>query len=297
MDPAGWRGHRHHVDPNYNGVILQVVLRTGRGNPVAQSPPTAIATFDNPVDRKTEEPDMYDEADLERLGVERFIAKSAACRLHMEDGTDADQVLYRGIMEAMGYARNRRPFLELAGALPFSRFACLRSEPDGAARYAVFAALVVCGGLIERTDAAERSQVKRVSRRLGVRRRLRPESWSMFRVRPVNDPLRRMRGMAHIVGGCGGGLLDHMRSVFDGRASRGLVDELSATPFVGQGLARTIVANVVLPAIHAWLSLNRSGDSRRVVDAFRKMPAPPPDAVTRGAAALSLRSVTIRRSR
>ena len=73
-----------------------------------------------------------------------------------------------------------------------------------------------------------------------------------------------------------------MRSVFDARAPRGLVEELSAAPFVGQGLARTIVANVVLPAIHARLSLDRSGDSRRVVDAFRKMPAPPPDAVTRG---------------
>ena len=220
MDPSGWRGHGHQDDPNYNGVILQVVLRTGRGDPIAQSPPTAIATFDNPVDHKTEEPDLYDQADLERLGVERFIGKSAAYRLHMENGTDADQVLYRGIMEAMGYARNRRPFLELAGALPIARFTCLRSEPNGAARYAVFAALVVCGGLIERTDAAERPQVKRVSRRLGVRRRLRPESWSMFRVRPVNDPLRRMRGMAHIVGGCGGGLLDHMRSVFDARAPR-----------------------------------------------------------------------------
>ena len=66
------------------------------------------------------------------------------------------------------------------------------------------------------------------------------------------------------------------------RARRGLVEELSAAPFVGQGLARTIVANVVLPALHAWLSLSRSGDSRSVVDAFRKMPAPPSDAVTRG---------------
>ena len=188
MVPSGWRGHGHHVDPNYNGVVLQVVLRTGRGLPRAHSPPTAVVTFpDRAADDRTKQATV-EEAELERLGVERFIAKSAAYRLHMESGADADQAIYRGVMEAMGYARNRRPFLTLAGALPISRFAGLRDEPESAARFAVFAALVVGGGLIERTDSAERAQVKRVTRRLGVRRRLRPEDWSMFRVRPVNSP-------------------------------------------------------------------------------------------------------------
>ena len=283
LDPSGWRGHGHHVDPKYNGVVLQLVLRTGRGTPSTQSPPTAVATFplladDNLADRKT-----VDEKELERLGVERFVAKSAAYRHHIESGDDVDQIIYRGIMEAMGYARNRRPFLALARALPVSRFACLRSEPENSARFAVFAALVVCGGLIERADAAERGQVKKVSRRLGVRRRLRSEDWSMFRVRPVNSPLRRMRGMSHIVVGCGSdGLLTHMRSAFDQSGVRALVEEVNVRPFIGRGLSRTVVANAMLPALYAWKSLDRSGGSRGVVDAFRKMPAPPPDSVTRG---------------
>ena len=228
MVPSGWRGHGHHVDPNYNGVVLQVVLRTGRGLQRAHSPPTAVVTFpDRAADDRTKQATV-EEAELERLGVERFIAKSAAYRLHMESGADADQAIYRGVMEAMGYARNRRPFLTLAGALPISRFAGLRDEPESAARFAVFAALVVGGGLIERTDSAERAQVKRVTRRLGVRRRLRPEDWSMFRVRPVNSPLRRMRGMAHIVGRCRReGLLSDMRSAFDRSGARGLVDAVA----------------------------------------------------------------------
>ena len=283
MVPSGWRGHGHHVDPNYNGVVLQVVLRTGRGLPRAHSPPTAVVTFpDRAADDRTKQATV-EETELERLGVERFIAKSAAYRLHMESGADADQAIYRGVMEAMGYARNRRPFLTLAGALPISRFAGLRNEPESAARFAVFAALVVGGGLIERTDSAERAQVKRVTRRLGVRRRLRPEDWSMFRVRPVNSPLHRMRGMAHIVGRCRReGLLSDMRSAFDRSGARGLVDAVNARPFIGEGLSRTVVANTVLPALHAWWSLNRSGGSQQAVDAFMRMPAPPPDAVTRG---------------
>ena len=283
IDPSGWRGHGHHVDPGYNGVVLQVVLRTGSGITRAKSPPTAVATFPQYANDDDDKQAPVEEAELERLGVERFIAKSAACRLHMEHGADADQVIYRGIMEAMGYARNRRPFLALAGALPISKFADLRDEPESTAQFAVFAALVVCGGLTERTDTAERDQVKRVTRRLGVRRRLRPEDWSMFRVRPVNSPLRRMRGMAHIVGRCRrNGLLSDMRSAFDRSGLRGLVEAVSARPFIGEGLSRTVVANAVLPALHAGMSLERSGGSQRVVESYRKMPAPPPDAVTRG---------------
>ena len=283
MDPSGWRAHGHHVDSNYNGVVLQVVLRTGSGLPSAQSPPTAVATFDiSAADDETKQTPVG-EAELERLGVERFVAKSAAYRLHMESGADADQAMYRGVMEAMGYARNRRPFLALAGALPISGFAGLRDEPESSARFAVFAALVVCGGLVERADAAERAQVQRVTRRLGVRRRLRPEDWSMFRVRPVNSPLRRIRGMAHIVVGCRrGGLLSEMHTAFDRSGARGLVDTISASPFIGEGLSRTVVTNAVLPALHAWWSLNRSGNSQLAVEAFRRMPAPPLDAVTRG---------------
>ena len=283
MDPSGWRGHGHHVDPSYNGVVLQVVLRTGRGLPSAESPPTAVATFDNRAADDAVKQAAVGEAELERMGVERFIARSAAYRHHMESGADSDQAIYRGIMEAMGYARNRRPFLALAGALPISGFAGLRDEPENAARFAVFAALVVCGGLIERTDAAERAQVKKVTRRLGVRRRLRSEDWSMFRVRPVNSPLRRMRGMAHIVVGCRReGLLSDMRAAFDRSGVRGLVDAIRVRPFIGEGLSRTVVVNAVLPALHAWMWLDRSGGSQRVVEAFRKMPAPPPDAITRG---------------
>ncbi len=283
LDPSGWRGHRHHDDPNYNGVVLQVVLRTGRGLPPAHSPPTAIATFPQCADGDDANRTAVGEADLERMGVERFIAMSSAYRLRMESGADADQVIYRGIMEAMGYARNRRPFLTLAGALPLSKFAGLRDEPENAARFAVFASLVVCGGLLHRADPGERAQIKRVTRRLGIRRRLRPEDWSMFRVRPVNSPMRRMRGVARIVSASrSDGLLSGMRSAFDRSGARGLVDAVSARPFIGEGLSRTVVANAVLPALHAWASLDRSGNSRLAIDAFRKMPPPPPDSVTRG---------------
>ena len=60
MDPSGWRGHGHHVDPSYNGVVLQVVLRTGRGLPTAESPPTAVATF----------PNRADDSEIKRMTVE-----------------------------------------------------------------------------------------------------------------------------------------------------------------------------------------------------------------------------------
>ncbi len=45
LEPSGWRAHRHHIDPAYNGVVLQVVIRDGRGPQRVSSPPTALASF------------------------------------------------------------------------------------------------------------------------------------------------------------------------------------------------------------------------------------------------------------
>ena len=118
LEQSGWRAHGHHADPAYNGVALQVVLRLARNSGHFTGPPTATATFpDEPV-ALSHSPDIP-LADLEELGVQRFFAKSAGFRLELDAGVTPDQVVYQGMMEAMGYARNRKPFLAL------SRVACL----------------------------------------------------------------------------------------------------------------------------------------------------------------------------
>ena len=280
LEQSGWRGHGHHKDPAYNGVVLQVVLRLGRSADQRAGPPTATALFPPEPPSPPRNPSIS-ATDLEELGVERLVAKSAGFRLEMDAGVSSDQAMYQGIMEAMGYARNRKPFLALSKAVPVSLFAPLVDEPGGAAKFGVFAALATVGNVIERIELQERRQIRRVAARLGVRRRLSARDWSMFRVRPRNSPVNRMRAMASIVvRGLRYGLARSLSAEFERAGANGLVQTLRERPSVGRGFALTLVSNVVLPCLYAM----RPSDS--VASEFREMPSPPADSVTRGIASV-----------
>ena len=132
VEESGWRAHRHHVDPGYNGVVLHLVLHaagrkatrqeSGAGAPVVRLPEEARERDDGPLP----EPfaalvggEPLGEA-LDRAGDRRFMARSAGFRAELERA-DPDEAAYGAVMEALGYAANRRPFRELARLVPFGR--------------------------------------------------------------------------------------------------------------------------------------------------------------------------------
>ena len=276
LEESGWRSHGHHADPAYNGVALQVALRLSRNPGRMSAPPTAAAYFPAGYS-ETAKTHQYSLADLEELGVERFRAKSDGFRLEMDAGTSTDEAMYRGLMEAMGYVRNRKPFLALAKAAPISMFEKLRSEPRAAAEFGVFAALATAGNLLERVPALERAQIRRVASKVGRTRRLTAQAWSFFRVRPHNEPINRMRAAAHlVVGGSDAGLFERIRAEFGRGGAKALVKWVSDAPRIGRGFALTVVSNALMPCLYA------AAPSERVVSEFRTMSALPSDSVTRG---------------
>jgi hypothetical protein len=278
LEQSGWRAHGHHADPAYDGVVLQVVLRLARNSGHFTGPPTATATFPECLVESPSPPE-FSPSDLEELGVERFFAKSAGFRLELDAGVSPDQVVYQGMMEAMGYARNRKPFLALSRAAPLSLFTPLADEPRRTAEFGVFAALATVGNVLERVAPPERGQIRKVASRLGARSRLSARDWSMFRVRPSADPVNRMRAMAFILAaGLGKSLSERMQAVFERGGANYLVRAVSDAPHVGRGLALVIASNVLLPCLYAI----RPSDG--IVSEFRKMPSPPGDSVTRGIA-------------
>ena len=120
LRPGGWSAHGHGSDRR-RGPRLR---RAGpdRGPPALareEGPPSHGCTgrADHPAS-----PDGPRDADaVRRAGDARFARRSRAiARLHsavagpltLEDG------LYEGLMEALGYSRNRRPFMALAQGLP-----------------------------------------------------------------------------------------------------------------------------------------------------------------------------------
>ena len=74
--------------------------------------------------------------DIEELGVKRFLAKSAGFRLEIESATSPDQVVYESLLDAMGYARNRKPFRSLARQVPYNSFLSLNGEPTSTREFA-----------------------------------------------------------------------------------------------------------------------------------------------------------------
>jgi hypothetical protein len=136
-----WYRHRHHEDPAYNGVLLHVVLhpvgsRISVLRPKGQVPIVSMGSVledlqEKPPTRLAQIPEFENLGDsLDLAWDRRFFSKASGLGLELERGDPSD-VLYRAVMEVLGYVNNRRPFRHLADAVPFSALASLRDETGG----------------------------------------------------------------------------------------------------------------------------------------------------------------------
>ncbi|TAK63089.1 MAG: DUF2851 family protein, partial [Dehalococcoidia bacterium] len=152
---SSFRAHGHHVDPAYAGVILHVVfdddlgtdtqLPGGGSSPVVALAPWVAQRADE-LRRWLAQPLLWREPchdAVMRLGVDgavaaldaegdlRFETKVARARDAVWAG-GADQALYEGLLEALGYGGNGPAMLQLARRLPWRDLAARAG--DGATR-------------------------------------------------------------------------------------------------------------------------------------------------------------------
>ncbi len=220
---------------------------------------------------------------MDRAGDRAFEAKSRGlwmelCRI------GADDVAHGAVMEAMGYALNRRPFRELAARVPFTELLPLRDEPNSVRLLGLRAILLRASGLLSLVEPpAERALLARLCTRMPGRRPMRLSRWRRFRVRPANHPVRRVEGAARLVerflnAGPAACLVDAVRS---GDASS-LLKYLAVPGYLGESRAIELGANVVLPFVHAWSRMSDDGTLRaRCVAIYRELPPPAGNEVTR----------------
>ena len=176
VNAGGWRAHGHHVDSNYNGVVLHVVLAPN-GRPTttlesrAEAPVAAIGVVPQNETVDTE-PRLRAHEDtsvsalhekLDRVGDERFRAKADGYAMELASG-DAEQPLYAGIMEALGYSANRRPFAALAASVPMARLRDLHDEPGETRLLAIRAMLVSASGLMSSVSPEDAERFRAVAR-------------------------------------------------------------------------------------------------------------------------------------
>lgn len=279
----GWYAHGHDTDPNYNGVVLHVVFSPkGHQNTRQQSRMHApIVSLEavaddlegadsNTVSGLLDTGVLRSSSDiatvLDAAGDERFLAKSHGFTLDISQA-GPDEALYLGIMDALGYASNRKPFRMLAQRVPYATLAKFRDEPSSTRPQAIKALLLGASGLMRRVDDAEGpAQLRRLYRRM-PRRPLKPKrplsekDWKLFRVRPSNHPARRIIGMAHILDSClDDGITETFATALSWDGAKALTACIEHRPYIGKGRARDMLINIALPFLHAYATERGSGE-------------------------------------
>lgn len=256
---SSWGAHRHAQDRAYGQVVLHVVqvadavalaadrrhVPTVELRPEAgRGPPRALAA---PCVRQA--PAVV--AVVEAAGRERFRARAARFEADLTVAA-ADQVLWRGVCEALGFRRNTEPFGQLAEAVPWSQAAQVVADrgPVGLAGL-----LLGTAGLLAEATLPEAHAWRRLQRATGARAALSVASWDRRQLRAANAPEQRCRGLAELAaawiardGGHGFApvVLEAVHHAAGVRRPR-LWPLVQASPWIGRGRAQVIVINVLLP--------------------------------------------------
>lgn len=296
-----WRIHGHHRDPGYDGVILHVVmwhdkerptvLQSGKTVPVLPlSPylelpaegmerfPSLLAEHDEPChDLRARLSDGAIGELLDKAGEERFRSKAAFFQeeLAIKEG---DQVLYEGLMRALGYSKNKEPFEELARRLPLRALKGMAQGETPQRRGPLLQrALLEAAGLF--------------SPSLGLIKPMREAEWHLSGVRPWNRPQLRIAGAAYLLArylerGLVEGVLQLVGEADPGRGHERLEQGVITTglmgTLIGRGRAREIVVNVLLPFSFAWAGRAAQGElSNHGLELYRNYPRLEENQITR----------------
>jgi hypothetical protein len=283
---SSWAGHHHARDPAYQQVVLHVVQvvdalaldALGRHVPTValeprRGPPARDALAASPCVRAA--PSVL--SIVEAAGRERFRARAARFEADLA-AVEADQVLWRGVCEALGFRRNTRAFGELAEAVPWSQAARIVADrgPVGLAGL-----LLGTAGLLAEATLPEAHAWRGLQRTLGLRVGLPGSSWDRRQLRAANAPAVRCRGLAQLASrwtgthrpGPAEEILETVRHAAGTRRLR-LWQVVGASPWIGRGRAQVIVVNVLLPFAAAAGVAEATG-------VFERCPAEPSNRIVR----------------
>ena len=228
-----WRVHHHHRNPRYNDTILHVVMwddsisllvkrQDGERIPTLvlyDYLDSSIGKLWKKIEENEDTPGPCREKAemltletigtlLDRAGMERFFRKTDEIEQSLEE-KGVDQLLYEGVMEGLGYSKNKEQFRELAQIVPLE---VLKGQPPEHIQAVLFN---VAGLLPSKIDDrkvfdAETEEYISKLRSLWIpfspqfeNRQISGERWEFFRIRPENFPTKRIAGISYILSKCG----------------------------------------------------------------------------------------------
>ncbi len=312
VNARDWRAHGHHQDTNYDRVILHVAMQSDGilASPLCSGRAVPVLALSQNLSISTEElrgqlcqPPFGEEPCYqaflrygvgevtkvaEEAGDERFHRKARRFEAALTD-REPDQVLYEGLMRALGYSQNKEPFQRLARLLPLSALAEAAKRGDPLRIQAV---MMGTAGLLPSqrsvsdgcrdTSAGNENEVvglERIWDSSGHTQAMNPSEWRFHGIRPENSPTRRLVATSHLLTRHRGELLQGILPAMNQLSLSEVQDDLEealtvkvggywASHFdfgaasgwrpslIGRGRARDIIVNVVLPFCCAWADVS-----------------------------------------
>jgi hypothetical protein len=321
---SDWYSHEHHTDAEYNNVILHVVmwhdcnsvtlLQSGKPVPVlclakALRYQAYLLPYQLPCFKTL---DHMDRQALRRLlntaGEERFKQKAMHFQAEWKQ-EEAGQVLFRGIMKALGYAKNTKPFEDLADRMPLNS---IESKEGVAKKQAL---LLGTAGLLpsqrwqgkfaREKEVQELEQIwQSADKKVET---MKKDDWNLSHIYPNNSPVRRIVAQGFLLeryseGKLLAGILQLVNEAYLSGGHRVLEDGLTVSgdgywrdhfdfnvrsktkisALLGNNKAGEIAVNVVLPFAFTWGELtNEAKITENAIELYRNYPKLAENCITR----------------
>ncbi len=120
-----------------------------------------------------------------------------------------DQLFYENFMDALGYSKNRDPFLRLARLLPISYLKNKINIHDPQSIYKIQALLFGVAGFLPENDENQDEETKEYLKLLlpfweefrdeFATKKMSKSDWQFFRLRPFNFPTIRLAGLSYLI--------------------------------------------------------------------------------------------------
>jgi|AntAceMinimDraft_17_1070374.scaffolds.fasta_scaffold49402_1 hypothetical protein len=221
-----WKSHSHYENPEFNNVLLHVVYDDNGKYPFTISEDghkIEILEIKRQLDKdinkliKHYSGEPYSEKDktcklfnkmnseetkqlLIKLGMMRFEKK--IIRFNAEHFfSDFDQLLYMGLMEALGYSKNKYQMLQIALNNHFKELKQFYNK--NMTNDQLVAILLCSSGLINHLPSTISNDYKKKWQKLYQNQKFVNQSsdikWKLFRIRPVNHPAIRILQVADLL--------------------------------------------------------------------------------------------------